>query len=632
MYRILLLAFIFTCCKHSGNVNVQSSENVDSLISIIKTRVNPYFHNRQPEKASVVLDSIRTIVEKVDNYRLTGAWLRFKTVEKTMNESYDSAAYFGNKALKLATEKDTSKREVITAKIQIADLLKEQKLYDSALKYARDAYYLAKKVDTSGLPLICLRLYEIYSRIGDFPMQRLYLFEGIKYSKQPTHKTVFANNISRYYFETGQPDSAILFFKTMENDTIFSSPYFNAVKLENLGILLTDKKRYKEGLIYQLKAAAINKAIGQMDALSYFNLAATYRHLKEYGTAVKNLDTALTLAVPDRDWQLIKRIWHAKALNQKLQNRKDDAYSALDSAYAYYGVEVDSSILLQARELETQYKVKSKDDEIRSLALANEISSRINRQQRIVIFALVIAGLLIGIIVFLMWRRRQLRMQVREIELRQQLLRTRMEPHFLYNLLNFLQGFIRNGLYEKSTQYITQFSRLLRLSLENAGYSYVSLNDEVSALDSFLSLHEMNLEGLFEYRIDVDGEPTEYDISIPPMLIQPFVENAIVHGFPSADYKGIIAVRIICEAHTLRVTIDDNGVGLKDFSNNKSRRSMATVITQERLNILGKRFHRQARLKIIDKKTAELGHGLTVELIIPFEKRRKNNIETQTAA
>jgi sensor histidine kinase YesM len=141
----------------------------------------------------------------------------------------------------------------------------------------------------------------------------------------------------------------------------------------------------------------------------------------------------------------------------------------------------------------------------------------------------------------------------------------------------------------------------------------------------------MNLEN-FDYRIEVIGEPFEYEISIPPMLIQPFVENAILHGFPSADYKGFISVSVICESHKLIVTIDDNGVGLKDVSTNKPTRSMSTIITQERLNILGKRFHKPAKLRIIDKRTANLGQGLTVEVIIPFEKRRKTKIHTQTAA
>jgi tetratricopeptide (TPR) repeat protein len=632
MYRLLLIAFIFACCKSPNNDTYDSTQKVDSLILLFKKRVNPYLHNRQPEKAAILLDSLKGTVDEIGNYRLTGAWLRLKTAELTIRENFDSATYFATKAMELALQKDTSQRELVAAQIQLADVLKEQNFNDSALKYARQAYYVAKKVDTLGLPLICLRLSEIYSKIGDLSMQKQYLFEGLKYSRQPAHKTVFANNIGSYYSKVGEIDSAIIFFKSMENDTTFSSPHFDAVKFENLGILLTSKKEYEEGLAYQLKAAAINKELGEMDAQSLFNLAATYRELKQYPKAINYLDTALDFATPERDWPLIKRIWHAKALNLNLQSKYKDAYASLDSAYLYFGIQVDSSILLQARELETQYKVKSKDDEIKSLAFANEVGKKINKQQKIIIFILVSSGLLVGIIVFLAWRRRQLLMQVREVELRQQLLRARMEPHFLFNLLSVLQSFIREGLYEKSSQYLTQFSRLLRLSLENAGYSYVSLSDEVSALDSFLRLQKMNLEN-FDYRIEVIGEPVDYEISIPPMLIQPFVENAILHGFPSADYKGYISVCIVCETHKLRVTIDDNGVGIiKDISINKNNRSMATIITQERLSILGKRFHKPARLQIIDKRTAQLGQGIKVEVIMPFERRRKSKVQTQTAA
>ncbi len=630
MYRLIILGLLFACCN-SPKQPEPTPAGVDSLVTLLRNSVNPHLRNREPEKAGAVLDSLKPFVDKIDHERLTGAWLRAKTAQKTMQESFDSAYYFGSEALKLAQQTDTAQREIIAAQTQLADVLKEQNLNDSALKFARDAYHMAKKIDTAGLPLICLRLAEIYSKIGDLTMQRFYLFEGWRYSKQPAHKTVFANNIGSYYGKIGEIDSAILFYKAMEKDTTFSSPYFNAVKYENLGINLTNKQRYREGLYYQLKAAAINQEIGQMDALSYFNLAATYRHLKEYGTAIRYLDSAMTLAAPAKDWELIKRIWHARALNLNLQGRATEAYASLDSAYAYYGVEVDSSILLQARELETQYKVKSKDEEIKSLAFENEAQAKINRQQQIIIVAIIAAGVLSGVIVFLTWRRRQLQMQVREAELTQQLLRSRMDPHLVFNLLSVLQSFIREGLYEKADEYVTQFSRLLRLSLENAGYSYASLKDEVAALESFLYLQEIHLDGRFEYRVEVTGEPDDYDVFIPPMLMQPFVENAILHGFPPG-YKGLISVRIACDSHTLRVTIEDNGVGLKEVVTPKGHRSSATIITEERLKILGKRLRRPARLQITDKKTAGLGQGLKVELVIPYQKRRKEGFQAQAAA
>jgi tetratricopeptide (TPR) repeat protein len=631
MYRLILLGFLFTYCNNPKKPNTSTPSGIDSLVTHLRNSVNPYLRNREAVKAGAVLDSLKPFVDEINHYRLTGAWLRAKTAQKTIEERFDSAFYFGSKALKLAQEKDTTHREIIAAETQLADVLKEQNLNDSALKFARDAYYRAQKVDTTGLPLICLRLSEIYSKIGDLSMQRFYLFEGWRHSKQPQHKTVFANNIGSYYGKIGQNDSAILFYKAMEKDTSFSSPYFNAVKYENLGIHLTNQHRYQEGLVYQLKAAAINNAIGQMDGLSYFNLAATYRHLERYSTAIRYLDSAMTLAGPAKDWELIKRIWHARALNQKLQGSSIQAYASLDSAYSYYGVEVDSSILLEARELETQYKVKSKDDQIKSLAFENEAKTKINRQQQIIIFAIIAAGLLTGFVVFLSWRRRQLQMQVREAELTQQLLRTRMDPHLLFNLLSVLQSFMREGLYEKADEYVTQFSRLLRLSLENAGYSYASLKDEVAALESFLYLQQIHLDGRFEYKIELTGEPEDYDVFIPPMLMQPFVENSILHGFPRG-YKGLISVRIACDSHNMRVTIEDNGVGLKEVSTAKGRRSSATIITEQRLRILGKRFRRPAKLSIIDKKAAGIGQGLKVELVIPYQKRRKNVVQAQAAA
>jgi len=620
MYRLLLLALLFASCKNLVKSPQSNTADLDSLIVTIRKQVNHHFHNQEPKAAGRILDSLKPIVDSIDYFKLTGAWLRFKTVEKTMEGNTDSGRYYGEKALSLAKEMDSTQKDVLAAKTQLADVYKQQNLNDSALVYAREAYYLAKTLDTTALPLICLRLSEIYSKIKDQPLRRQYLFEGLHYSTQPTYQTVFANNISSYYGEMGLYDSAIIFFKAMEKDTTFSSPYFNAVKYENLGINLTNQKRYQEGLFYQLKAAAINKEIGEMDGLSYFNLAATYRHLGEYQKAIQYLDTALQVAAPTNDWNLIKRIWHARATNLTLQKNYKAANLALDSAYSYFETEVDSSIIVKARELETQYKVKAKDDEIKTLAYSNEASRRINQQQRLTLLAVIVAGVLLAIVGILLWRRGKLKATVTEFELRQQLLRARMEPHFILNSLGTLLSFIRAGLTEKAIYSLTQFSRLMSVSLENAEFNYVSLKDEIDALESYLQLQEMNYEGLFEYKIEVYEGYKDQTISIPPMLLQPFVENAILHGFRSIAQKGMITVHVQRKHQTLQVTIEDNGVGLQSSFKNPSKRSFATAITQERLDILFRRFKKPATLTITDKQTAKNGQGLKVELVIPFHQ------------
>ncbi|WP_346319625.1 histidine kinase [Chitinophaga sp. YIM B06452] len=615
-YFVLLLPLAIAACKQRQAARNPGS--ADSILAYMKSDINPFFHDRRPGEAGRLLDSLYPTVQKLNHVGLTCSYLRFKGVQFIMEEKYDSARTFLNESMQLAREKDSTGRHVIAAKIQLADLLKEQKRYDSALHYAREAYYLAQKADTNGLPLICLRLSEIYMEIGDYEAIRKYLFEGFERTQQPKLKIVFANNIAKYYTDQAQVDSAVSFFKAMENDTLFSHPYFDAVKYENLGILLGKQGKMAEGLPYQLKALALNKELGSVDGQSMFSLADTYYLLERYNEAAAYLDTAYTMAKEAGNQEIITMIWRKRAQNQAARGLHRDAYAFMDSAYESYRTEVDSSIVVQARELETQYAVKAKDEEIERLAFENKVNRQIRQQQRVIIASMVLGLVLIAAIGFLLYRRRQLEQQLRETSLRQRLLRSQMEPHFIFNTLSVLQSFIRNDEREKSIRYLNKFAKLVRISLENARESFVPLKDEVTALESYLSLQLMRFEGSFEYNLDVYEQYEEDGLLIPPMLLQPFVENAILHGMRRLERKGVITIRIKRGPHVLHCVIEDNGRGLQP-EKQEEKTSLSTVITQERLSMLSKQTKRPASLRIIDKK-AENGEGIRVELDIPFRR------------
>lgn len=615
-YALAVMLLAMAACTQPRAVRDPGS--ADSILAFMKSDVNPYFHDRRPAEAGRVLDSLYPIVQKLNNVGLTCSYLRFRGVQYIMEEKYDSARAFLNESMQLAREKDSTGKHIIAAKIQLADLLKEQHRYDSALHYAREAYYLAQKSDTNGLPIICLRLSEIYMEIGDEAAIRKYLFEGFERTQQPKLKTVFANNIAKYYNDQNQPDSAISFFKAMLNDTLFSNPYFDAVKYENLGILLGKQNKSVEGLPYQLKALALNKELGTLDGQSVFGIADTYYLLGRYNEAAAYLDTAYAMAKEAGDQATITSVWRKRAQNQAARGQYRDAYTFMDSAYDAFGTEVDSSIAVQARELETQYAVKAKDEEIERLAFENKVNRKIRQQQQVIIASMVLGLVLIAAIGFLLYRRRKLEQQLRETSLRQRLLRSQMEPHFIFNTLSVLQSFIRNDEREKSIRYLNKFAKLVRISLENARESFVPLKDEVTALESYLSLQLMRFEGSFEYSLDIYEQYEEDGLLIPPMLLQPFVENAILHGMRRLERKGVISIRIERGPHVLHCVIEDNGRGLQP-EKQEEKTSLSTVITQERLSMLSKQTKRPASLRIIDKKT-ENGEGIRVELDIPFRR------------
>ena len=202
-------------------------------------------------------------------------------------------------------------------------------------------------------------------------------------------------------------------------------------------------------------------------------------------------------------------------------------------------------------------------------------------------------------------------------ELELQSLRSQMNPHFLYNSLNSIQNFIIKSETKKAVGYLDRFSRLVRLILQNSRSKSVSLKDEIDALHLYLSLEQLRFSDRFEYEIKVDPDISLNDTEIPPMLLQPFAENAILHGLVSTNQKGKLLIKISKGSNGLECIIDDNGIGRAAALKNKSsyrkgKKSMGLMITKERLNMLSKEYKEDGNsIEIIDKINEDESPGGT---------------------
>jgi LytS/YehU family sensor histidine kinase len=295
------------------------------------------------------------------------------------------------------------------------------------------------------------------------------------------------------------------------------------------------------------------------------------------------------------------------------------AYAALDSAIRYYKKEIDSSIIGRARELEAKYSLLEKDNQIKGLALSNQESEQTREQQRRAIVRIICGAALLGVLVVWMWRRKQFKRTIREESLRQQLLRGQINSHFLYSSVNSLKRLIRTGNTGGATEFVERLTQLFRLSLDNARKPFVPLKNELEALVSYLILQQSLPVNQFDYHIEVVDIPEQEDILIPPMLLQPFTENAILHGFDGQQEKGQINIRIKKDHKTLHCVIEDNGRGFQGVDNHSQKRPLSTIINKERLEILSRQTRTLAQLKIIDKKATGSEAGVRVELIVPYQ-------------
>jgi ligand-binding sensor domain-containing protein/type II secretory pathway pseudopilin PulG len=196
------------------------------------------------------------------------------------------------------------------------------------------------------------------------------------------------------------------------------------------------------------------------------------------------------------------------------------------------------------------------------------------------------------------------------LELQQATSRLQMNPHFIFNSLNSIQGYIANNNTTEAKWYLSKFAKLMRLILDNAKEEFIPLSDDIYILDNYLLLEKMRMNDKFDYSVVCD-EAIETDaVEIPPMIIQPFVENAILHGLKHKEGKGFLEIKFSQKGNVLICEVTDNGIGRKAAADLKIKsaaehKSSAIMITEERLKRLGKEFQQEAGVEIIDLKGAD---------------------------
>lgn len=201
-----------------------------------------------------------------------------------------------------------------------------------------------------------------------------------------------------------------------------------------------------------------------------------------------------------------------------------------------------------------------------------------------------------------------------------------MNPHFLFNSLNSIDSYIIKNESKKASEYLNNFARLMRLILQNSRSNYISLKDELEALHLYLQMEELRFASRFEYEIKVDPAIDTASTMIPPMLMQPYVENAIWHGLMQKKdgRTGKVEIRISKEKESLQCVIEDNGIGrdkaqaLREQKTGNHKRSMGMQITKDRIEMINKLYNTDTRMQIVDLKDPEgNASGTRVELLIP---------------
>jgi hypothetical protein len=248
----------------------------------------------------------------------------------------------------------------------------------------------------------------------------------------------------------------------------------------------------------------------------------------------------------------------------------------------------------------------------------------LQRDRQLFISIIFIAAIIFGVVIYVL-RMQQIKtkQEQREAELSQTLLRTQMNPHFVFNAMSVIQSYIYENDPAKSSQFLVNFSRLMRLILENSPKEFIPIELEREILDKYLTAQKMRFEHRFEYELTVSDDLLFNKAMVSPMITQPFIENAIEHGQLHTVQGGKITVAMYVKESQLMIEIQDNGVGRKKSAQTKklkTHKSMAIDITSERIAILNKKYKFNGSLTINDlDPIKQTGTAITLVLPLKYE-------------
>lgn len=488
--------------------------------------------------------------------------------------------------------------------------------YDSALMYFEQSLALAESIDNQQVQAASINaLATVYSDLQESEKALFYHKKAYALSlsiKDSTQITVLLGNIGLTYAKMGLADSALYYgFReyAMATERRLSGEIFQSLNVITMGSYF--KGNYKDALAFSDTLYQMIEPIGDWGFMMtpYLYRSKSWVELGETKNALDDIVKSVSIAksignpqgeVKGLDW-LIEVNQIMGDYQQALKN-----YERLDYLKdSLQAIETKS----KADKMALSYELRERETRIAGLQSIQEANNQKIYFRNLMLISLGLTSVVAITLIVILYKRKVEKEKNLAQESRNQLLRSQLNPHFLFNALSSIQMFLINkdqGL--QALEYLSKFAKLMRRILENSRENYVSLEDEITTLRHYLDLQKIRFDNKFNYQIEVDTDSNPSEILIPPMFAQPFIENSLEHGISDKE-DGRIEISFLESNGFLKFRVEDNGVGITrstKLKEEKGHKSLATIITQDRIELLKKQLKRNIRFSVSDRQ--ENGH------------------------
>lgn len=526
----------------------------------------------EKEKALFYLDSALVFIKNTGN----------KVVQASIYQNYGNYYHtFGNEA-------ESMKYHLLSLKIreELGDTLGQARLFNGIA-----GIYLAQRNNEKAL--------EWYKKSLNI----------LRNGKDKTVVSVVLGNVGNVLIKMNKLEEA---YSTYMELLVLSKATQNkdGEVIANMGFskIAYDKGNFTDALIYLQKAETLCKEIGNNSRLIviYGKTGDIHVKNKEYKKALEYYELFYEDAKKMGSKSTEVNGLQLLAQCYALMGDHENAYKYLAEYTQQNDSLVEGENQVQLTEMQTKFETEKKEQENKILSgqlQVQELELSKKRNQMIGLFILLVLFILITRLIV---RQNKLRHEQTTVIMKQKLLRTQMNPHFIFNSLTTIESFVYENQPKEAGKYLSDFARLMRLILENSAEEYIPLSKEIKTLEYYLLLQRLRLENNLTYRIITDGIEDINNVHIPPMLTQPFIENAIEHGFRNSTKMGNIDIEFTnLDDSILQIKVTDNGIGIGNETSKKSEskakhKSMAINITKERLQVLNKSKKEKVTFEISD--------------------------------
>ena len=513
--------------------------------------------------------------------------------------------------------------------------------FDRAIKQHKKALDAATQANNAEMQIVSLNMLGMAHRKTesiktslDYYREALNLAQTIS---QPTDAIQAGinealNGIGNIYSLLEQYDLAIKYFEeSLQYDIKLGNLLGQAMNYQHIADCLEAQEMLEPAMSYYEKSLEINKVLGsrKIEIVSKYGMAHVLAHQDKAGEALALLESILSDAEALGDPEIRSSIYAqfgwiltklgsygdakgylfkglAIAENIPLYSNIYQANTWLHDIFklegeyerALYYYENAQSVRRQIsndRNRQYVYEIISNAEsekrlnQIEELARDNELINMKLRRNRTALLVGALLLLLFTLILYILYRQYQLNSEKKVLTLEQNMLRSQMNPHFLFNSLNSIKLYIINNEQKNAVHYLNKFSKLVRKILEASSLKEIPLQEELETVELYMNIENIRFNNEIDFSIEVDPEINTSLVKIPSLILQPFLENALWHGLSSKEGEKIIRIEVRqAERGFIHITISDNGIGRTAAEKIKEsrvlkRKSVGIAITKERL-------------------------------------------------